>query len=345
MIVSTAYIEITGKCNFNCRTCYNSSGTKKIHNEMSFDTFKKAINAFRPFGLKRVLISGGEPSLHSEFDLIIDFISSNSEIEFGIVTNGTCRNKKFLRLLKNRKNKLTLQVSLDGSSEKVNKHIRGVGNFKRVQEFLSLPRSKNVKTLLKMVVTKYNYYDIENYYQLALKYDCIPEFAFIFKSGNAASRWKEIALSSDEKTKVLKTVNSLNEKYKINAYITSCTYKCPMISSDSKLSVCVKPDGSIQPCQSLYGNAFTLDNINEFDSDKFNAAAGVFLNFVKQRLNLDFGCSRCPIQEYCGRGCPAEAAMMNGSLLASDGKCDFRLKKFFSNMSAKVQNINTEVMQ
>ena len=156
MIISTAYIEITDKCNLNCRTCYNGSGTKTIHREMTFETFKKAINAFRPYSLKRVLISGGEPSLHSEFDNIIDYIRTNNEMEFGIVTNGTSRNKKFLDLLSS-ESSLTLQVSLDGSCEEVNKHIRGAGNFNRVQEFLCMPRSRNVKALLKMVVTKYNH--------------------------------------------------------------------------------------------------------------------------------------------------------------------------------------------
>lgn len=344
MIISTAYIEITDKCNLNCRTCYNGSGTKTINCEMPFETFKKAINAFRPYGLKRVLISGGEPSLHSEFDSYIDFICSNNGIEFGIVTNGTSRNKKFLQLLKS-ENKLTLQVSLDGSCEEVNKHIRGAGSFIRVQEFLSIPRSKNVKTLLKMVVTKHNYYDMENYYNLALKYNCIPEFAFVFKSGNAANSWKEMAISDKEKINAIKTVSSLNAKYGVNAYIASCTYKCPMISNNPKLSVCIKPDGSIQPCQSLYGNEFTLGNINNFDSDVFNTAADTLLNAVRQRLIADFGCARCPIQDHCGKGCPGEAVITNGSLFASDGKCDFRLKKFFSSVSAKVKNVDAEVKQ
>lgn len=344
MTISTAYIEITDKCNLNCKTCYNGSGTKTIHREMSFDAFQKAINAFRPYGLKRVLISGGEPSLHSGFDSYIDFISSNNEIEFGIVTNGTSRNKKFLDLLSS-ESSLTLQVSLDGSCEEVNKHIRGAGNFSRVQEFLSIPRSRNVKALLKMVVTKYNYYDIENYYNLALKYNCIPEFAFVFRSGNAANRWEEMALTDNEKINAIKIVDSLNVKYGVEAYIASCTYKCPMISNVPKMSVCVKPDGSIQPCQSLYENAFVLGNINDFNSEFFDSTAAAFLNAVKQRLTADFNCTRCPIQEYCGRGCPAEAVLMNGSLLASDGKCDFRLKKFFSNVSAKVKNVDAEVKQ
>ena len=275
MTISTAYIEITDKCNLNCKTCYNGSGAKTLHREMPFETFKKAINAFCPYGLKRVLISGGEPSLHSEFDSYIDFICSNNEIEFGIVTNGTSRNRNFLQLL-NSDNQLTLQVSLDGSREEVNKHIRGAGNFSRVQEFLSMPRSKNVKTLLKMVVTKYNYYDIEDYYKFALKYNCVPEFAFVFRSGNAANHWDEMVLSDGEKINATKAVNALNAKYGMNAYIASCTYKCPMTSNKPQMSVCVKPDGSIQPCQSLYRNDFILGNVNSFDSDSFTATAATF---------------------------------------------------------------------
>ena len=109
MNVKTVYMEITNRCNLNCRTCYNRSGLNKETHEMSIDQIKGIIKLFSAYGAKRFLFSGGEPSLHSEFGEIIKLIDSNPEYSFGFVTNGSSRDEKFIDLLNRRpKTKIAL---------------------------------------------------------------------------------------------------------------------------------------------------------------------------------------------------------------------------------------------
>ena len=100
MNIKTVYVEITNRCNLNCATCYNRSGLNRKTSELSFKQIEHIIQSFLPYGLKRFLLSGGEPTLHSEFEKILDLIDTYPQITFGIVTNGTNHNQKLLEFLK-----------------------------------------------------------------------------------------------------------------------------------------------------------------------------------------------------------------------------------------------------
>ena len=74
MRVKSAYFEITNRCNLNCKTCYNRSGVNTERKEISKAQLQKAIDLLIPFGVRRILLSGGEPTVHTEFNEIMDLI-------------------------------------------------------------------------------------------------------------------------------------------------------------------------------------------------------------------------------------------------------------------------------
>ena len=84
MNIKTVYIEITNQCNLNCATCYNRSGLNRSRVELSFDQIENTLNLFLPFGLQRFLLSGGEPTLHSEFEKILDLIDKYPQLASAI---------------------------------------------------------------------------------------------------------------------------------------------------------------------------------------------------------------------------------------------------------------------
>ena len=65
MRISKAYIEITNRCNLNCTTCYNRSGLNTVTREIGVTELERMITTFTAYGAKRILISGGEPTLLS----------------------------------------------------------------------------------------------------------------------------------------------------------------------------------------------------------------------------------------------------------------------------------------
>ena len=141
MRVKVIYVEITNQCNLNCRTCYNRSGLNKERKEVSKAQLITMIEKFLPYGLHRVILSGGEPTLHTSFHDVLGLVDQYPNLSFGVVTNGTNPDGKLIEMLNTRKN-LTLQVSLDGSREEQNEKTRGKGNFEKARSiFPGIPGS------------------------------------------------------------------------------------------------------------------------------------------------------------------------------------------------------------
>ena len=321
-------MEITNQCNLNCRTCYNRSGLNRERRELSRVQLEGMLNRFIPYGLERFLLSGGEPTLHSEFDSILDLVAAYPSISFGIVTNGTHTHPKLIELLNIRDN-FTLQISLDGSNEEQNAKTRGSGHFAKAMAFAGHIHHPTRKPLLKMVVSQHNYDDVEAFYRLALSIGCIPEYAFIYRSGNGADAWDDKALTAQQKLKVLRLVDRLNREYHTQASLPVCTSGCPFVTGTFEdLSLCIKTDGSIQPCQMLYDGRFTLGNALALDIDRFAAGLDEVATLARQRQTADYGCSACLLREGCGRGCMAAAVNLHGDPLADDGDCQFRKVQF-----------------
>jgi len=327
MTVKTIYVEITNQCNLNCITCYNRSGANKNRKEISKKQIKDIINLFIPLGMNRFLISGGEPTLHIEFNDIIQLIDEYPKISFGIVTNGTNHNDKLIEFLNTRSN-LTLQISLDGSSEDQNSKTRGIGHFYRVIEFIEKIHNPNTIPLLKMVISQNNYHDIENFYELAVSLNCIPEFAFIYKSGNGIDDWNNKMITAQQEIKAVKLIDNLNMKHNIKAFLPLCTNKCSYISNNDNLSFCIKVDGAIQPCQSLYDDKFSIGNVFNFDVGGINKKIENIIGLAQKRLSIDYGCSKCILKSGCYKGCMANAVYLNSDPLAGDGLCEFRKLQF-----------------
>ena len=327
MKVVSAYFEITNRCNFNCRTCYNRSGLNKTTTEMSIDNIRAAIQLFSKLGANRFSFAGGEPFLHSKIDKLIYLIEQDKNKSFDFVTNGSIHNERFIELYNKEKN-INIQVSLDGSCEEVNSKTRGKGNFTKTESFLKKLYNPNKKPRLKMVISKYNFYDIEDFYRKALELNAFPEFAFVNKQGNATDDWEDMSITSFEKVSAIKIINKLNKELDTTAVLPLCTSRCPLSEDLENLSVCVRTDGSIYPCQLLYDDFFSLGNVFDFNIEEFSTRLNYVSGLVKQREANDYGCNHCILNQKCKHGCMAFAFSLNKDPSDCDGDCDFRKQQF-----------------
>ena len=331
MKIKTVYIEITNRCNLNCRTCYNRSGLNRETQELSVAEIEQIMNTLSRYGANRFLFSGGEPSLHSQFHELLDMTKRYPQYSYGFVTNGTNDDPVWIEYLNSLSN-LTLQISLDGATEEQNSLTRGKGNFEKAITFAKQIKNPNLKPLLKMVISQSNLAGVEDFYHLALSLGCIPEYAFIYRSGNGSDDWESKTLSTNQKIKVLKQIEELNLKFKTDAFLPKCTVKCPFASpsGDEALSLCIKTDGSIQPCQTLYDARFTLANALDFQEQTFLNNLNTILSTAKKRATTDFGCNKCMLKSVCGRGCMAEAFLLTGDPLGNDQNCMYRKIQFLN---------------
>src|SRR3989338_20002 len=115
-IDGTVYVEITHRCNFNCKHCYVDAPSNK---EMSFGQVKKLAKILKKYKFKKVLLTGGEPLLHKDIGKIIDLFHKDFKIV--LITNGSLIKEK----LKEIENIDGIYLSFDGPSEKEYAAIRG----------------------------------------------------------------------------------------------------------------------------------------------------------------------------------------------------------------------------
>lgn len=144
-------IMVTYRCNLNCKKCY----APKNGYEASFEEIIQAVNKLYDGGIRRIVLTGGEPLVREDLPGIAAYIKEKG-FEVYLSTNGL--------LLKERWKELApyfswISISLDGPNEEVNRLMTGNGHFHKVLEFLyyykNLPE-KNVKIKLGTVITKKN---------------------------------------------------------------------------------------------------------------------------------------------------------------------------------------------
>ncbi len=130
-IPSLRYLElqITNSCNLRCKHCYLDDHayrieTKSARNELSVDTVERVLQEFEEMQGLRVLISGGEPLLHSRFE-DINTLLPNFAIRTVLMTNGLLLTERLLSSLRVNE----IQISIDGL-EASHDALRGLGSFR-----------------------------------------------------------------------------------------------------------------------------------------------------------------------------------------------------------------------
>jgi MoaA/NifB/PqqE/SkfB family radical SAM enzyme len=109
-------LDLTSSCNFACPHCVDS-GIINTGKHLEFETIKQTIDTLQEKGLLSIiLIGGGEPTLHKDFEKIVRYIKGKG-LQLGIVTNGS-RLLKVAQIADLLGNEDWLRLSLDAGSEK-----------------------------------------------------------------------------------------------------------------------------------------------------------------------------------------------------------------------------------
>jgi wyosine [tRNA(Phe)-imidazoG37] synthetase (radical SAM superfamily) len=108
-------LDLTTACNFACPHCVDS-GIINTGEYLDVDTVKSSLDALQSQGLLSViLLGGGEPTLHRDFEEIVRYIKSK-KLQLGIVTNGT-RLKRVEKVADVLEEKDWLRISIDAARQ------------------------------------------------------------------------------------------------------------------------------------------------------------------------------------------------------------------------------------
>lgn len=118
-------LQITNACNLRCKHCYIGD---QSHHELSLKQIGNSLREFEAMQGLRVLVTGGEPLLHTKFGAVNEMLS-DFMVRKVLFTNGVALKKDDLKGL----NVEEIQVSIDGL-EAGHDALRGTGTFKRSME-------------------------------------------------------------------------------------------------------------------------------------------------------------------------------------------------------------------
>ena len=112
-ILSAAW-GITGRCNARCRHCFMASDTAGTPEEFSWDACRRLIAEMADCGIRRVMLTGGEPLLHPDFFPIVREIRDQGMAVSRIYTNAFRLTEETLDRLEEAGQRPEMMISFDG---------------------------------------------------------------------------------------------------------------------------------------------------------------------------------------------------------------------------------------
>src|SRR5439155_7917325 len=84
-------ISVTDRCNFRCLYCMPEEGLQWLPKAdiLSYEEIADVVAQLAPLGLRRIRITGGEPTIRPNLDELIRMLRQNSNVEdIALSTNG-----------------------------------------------------------------------------------------------------------------------------------------------------------------------------------------------------------------------------------------------------------------
>jgi MoaA/NifB/PqqE/SkfB family radical SAM enzyme len=127
-------VELTNICNLHCSYCLRDEDAlyHTLANFLPVELFTRvARDARDSMGIAQVMFTGGEPTLHPEFDKILGAVAA-LDLKCSFVTNGWHFERVWPLLVDHRQAVTHVSFSLDGATAEAHDHWRGAGSFARV---------------------------------------------------------------------------------------------------------------------------------------------------------------------------------------------------------------------
>jgi Fe-coproporphyrin III synthase len=158
-------IILTSRCNIHCLAC--SYWKDKHPRFVKVETLQRLIPVLHRYHVESVMLTGGEPTLHPEFETILSLLH-DAGFALTLVTNGS-RFPTIVPRLQNRLSRLIL--SLDADTADLYHQIRGWNGFAKLIKIPEQMRVASPETHITicLLIQKKNYRRIPAFLHMALE--------------------------------------------------------------------------------------------------------------------------------------------------------------------------------
>jgi len=321
-------VNITRRCNLNCRFCYNR-GFHVPAGELPVAKITRFLNQAIPVMSenRKLTILGGEPTLRGFESIAIGKWAVENGFETTISTNGLLVDTDFASAAA--KCGIKIQVSIDGPTAFEHEMLRGRGSFEKAKKAVALLVKSGVKVVTNMVVHEDTQWRLEDFFKFSKKLGVSGvRFVPLRRIGGGSS------LRPPDRLKLLRSVRTfflLNPRYRTIAnedWFSTLASTCKL---NRKKTYCgagtntllVDADGSVYPCTGQTLPEFKLGSVDvPFRKIWVDS---LLLSGLRKRFNVDNinkKCSECLVRYWCSAGCRGEAYSRTGSCFEPSPACE-----------------------
>lgn len=227
-----AYIEVTKRCNCNCKYCQ----VAELHDtdkDMDFSLFKKSIRQLKKVGILEIRLGGGEPLLLTDLERRLSYLKKKN-LACWICTNGTLLTKEKAFLLK-QYGVVGVRISIDSHKQETHDKMRGrKGSYLLAWKAVKNSVLSGLNTVISMTLGEHNIKDVDKLYKMAIghgaKFITHPIMP-IGRGKTFVSKGEFFCLSNENKKLVQKTSGekhcvALTETLGIDSLgnVSACTF-------------------------------------------------------------------------------------------------------------------------
>ena len=292
-------LELTYRCNFNCRHCYNVSDFK---NELSLSQWKNVMDQLAEMGCIDLAFTGGEVFVRKDFLELMEY-ACKKEFSIRIKTNGFSVTREIAAFLSScRPYLLDVEISLYGTTSKTfDWFVQRPGAFENVCNAMRYLRENRVTVIGKYLIMKQNLAELESLRSFIEDLDIKVKVS----SGSMIPR------VDGDKSTLDYMISPDEQRFLLDQMIKHSIPLPQKVQCDPAKTRCsISPNGNVCSCEWLADISF--GNIKE------NSLSEIWLNSpaIKKFRAMNSGypeeCRDCSFSEYCGR-CPARSYLETGN--------------------------------
>jgi MoaA/NifB/PqqE/SkfB family radical SAM enzyme len=157
-------VELTNRCNLRCAHCFEDrhAGT----GDLPYRLIRQLLMQAASCGVAHVSFTGGEPTLHRDFDSVIRDVA-DAGCTFSFVSNGSTFHRIYPWLVEHRRSFTGVTFSLDGATADTHDTLRGAGSYRQVMRAASVCVARKLPFTFNMVLTRNNQHEIGSLANLA----------------------------------------------------------------------------------------------------------------------------------------------------------------------------------
>lgn len=301
---SRFYFHLTDRCNLKCNYCYNEN--KRINLiDISFENWKIIIDKISKH-IGTILITGGEPFLYNDFDILLQYLRNKCNgIRIEAFSNGNIdfnKSEKYLKIFK-----LLDKITLSCDNISNNDHDRigfCLDTFQKNIKWINKNGFEG-KTYINSVIGRNKLKEVKAV-EIYAKMNNL-HFSYALRLPNTCSDKRYLPSINEYKNIIYN--NHINSNNPTSNNKIPLTLKCSAATS----TFSIDSQGNCFPCQNFHYPEFNMGNLLQDDFNTILLSEKV--QKIKKHTVLKINkCNTCNLKFVCSGGCIADTYKLYGNI-------------------------------